>query len=117
MDKLESTTTELIALAAKTAKRSKHTTREIMVSWIASLTGDNKIHHKDFARFSRMAINFLVIPSYDITKDENKWFVEDIIRAAYSHAIGDKETVEEWIENTNKAYIMWESKDDSSNNE
>ena len=110
MEELIKTTNKLIALAAKTSKKPKQVVRKLMTTWIMNITSDNLIHHEDFGRYSRKAINFLALPNYHITKSEDKWFVEDIIRAAYSYIIGDKEAVDEWIDETNKAYETWESK-------
>ena len=110
MEELTKTTNKLIALAAKTSKKPKQVVRKLMTTWIMNITSDNLIHHEDFGRYTPNAIKFLALPNYHSRMSEDKWFVDDIIRAAYSYIIGDKETVDEWIDETNKAYETWESK-------
>lgn len=109
MENLKNEVNKLVTLASKTTKRTKKVTKDLMISWIKNLVQANAIHNKNFDHYANKSVRFLSVPSYHIAKDEDKWFVEDIIRASYSHVIGDKETVREWIKELNELYDSWEN--------
>ena len=108
MKKLKEVLNSLVELAATTTKQSKNDVKQQMIIWLKELSVDKVIHSKDFDTYVTKTIKFLSIPSYHISKDSDKWFVEDIVRAAYNHVIGDHRTVETWIKETNATYELWE---------
>ena len=112
MDELRKTTNALIDTAAETTRKSKTDVKRCMIVWIRGLIADKSIHNEDFTTYARKTINFLSIPKYSISKDCDRWFVEDIVRAAYSHVVGDHTTVMEWISETNNSYDLWEKSSD-----
>ena len=112
MKKLKEVLNSLVELAATTTKQSKNDVKQQMIIWLKELSVDKVIHSKDFDTYVTKTIKFLSIPSYHISKDSDKWFVEDIVRAAYNHVIGDHRTVETWIKETNATYEHWEKSAD-----
>ena len=102
---LNETKETLVESAIKHLKVEADTVTERMAVWISKTTFE--IPFGDYKKYARLSIKYIKDKNVELTRAQDIWFVEEIIRAAYSYVTKDHETANEFVRKTYDEYDEW----------